>query len=141
MERKDLIAMASEAGFGKLLTGDGLPTMWHGTDLEMLDRFAKLVYSAELSSAKAENVKLREQIGKDMGPAAIGKAIYRACGELPEGYDLHIECERGAATVRLHLPESDADISDFGSDTTLDGEIHNAINVAITTEEAARCLS
>ena len=47
MERRALIELASEAGFGKLLSGDGLPTMWHGSDLKMLERFADLVATAE----------------------------------------------------------------------------------------------
>ncbi|TJY57412.1 hypothetical protein E4T66_18570 [Sinimarinibacterium sp. CAU 1509] len=47
MDRKDVIALASAAGFGKLLTGDGLPTMWHGADLETLVRFAELVADKE----------------------------------------------------------------------------------------------
>lgn len=46
MQRKDTIRLASEAGFGRLLSGDGLPTMWHGADLEMLERFANLVLAA-----------------------------------------------------------------------------------------------
>lgn len=105
----------------------------------------------ELSSAKEENVKLkeelaackvdadqlREQIGKDMKPATIGKAIYRACEELPDGYDLHVECERGAGGVRLYLYEADASIDDFGSDNTLAENIHNAINIAIAAANDA----
>lgn len=57
MERKDLIFMASEAGFGKLLTGDGLPSMWHGADLEMLERFAELVADHERVAAELRCAK------------------------------------------------------------------------------------
>lgn len=86
--------------------------------------------------------KLREDLAKaiereacDSYATQTGKAILRACGELPEGYDLHLECEYGAATVRLYLADTDADISDFGSDLTLAQEIDNAINIAIAHDE------
>jgi hypothetical protein len=47
MERKKLLAMASEAGLGNLLVGDGLPTMWNGIDIGMLEHFAGLVSEEE----------------------------------------------------------------------------------------------
>ncbi len=66
--------------------------------------------------------------------ARTGAAIERAAGELPEGYDLHIEIERGAGTVRLYLADTDSSIDDFGGDDLAD-YIHNAINVAIADSE------
>lgn len=47
MKRSDLVDLASQAGFGKLLSGDGLPTMWCGYSLETIERFAQLVQEAE----------------------------------------------------------------------------------------------
>lgn len=80
-----------------------------------------------------------EKAERDSYATQTGKAILRACELLPEGYDLHLECERGAATVRLYLADTDADtdadISDFGSDNTLAQEIDNAINIAIADSE------
>ena len=68
MERKDLINLASESGFGKLLTGDGLPTMWHGTDLGMLERFADLVAAAERDACKEACRKIAAQYPADIWP-------------------------------------------------------------------------
>lgn len=66
--------------------------------------------------------------------ARIGAAVQRAGGELPEGYDLHIEIERGAASVRLYLADTDASIDEFGGDDLAD-YLHNAINIAIEDAE------
>jgi len=63
--------------------------------------------------------------------AAIGKAIERACEELPEGFDIRIECEKGAATVRLYDSEGDEDPEDLYTDSGFGAEIDNAINIAI----------
>ena len=79
--------------------------------------------------------ELKAKISTMENHAAIGRAIYRACEYLPEGYDLHIECERGASGVRLHLCGTDEDINYFGDDVTLAQEIDNAINVAISHAE------
>lgn len=62
--------------------------------------------------------------------SAIGKAIERACGELPEGFELHVECENGAAGVRLWHPDGEQETEDLYCDSGLDGEIDNAINIA-----------
>ena len=70
MERKDLIFMASEAGFGKLLTGDGLPTMWHWADLGMLERFAELVSAAEREACAKVCDDTAEHYGQDGGHVA-----------------------------------------------------------------------
>lgn len=68
MERKDLIFMASEAGFGKLLTGDDLPSMWHGADLGMLERFAELVADHEREGCKEVCRKIAAQYPTDIWP-------------------------------------------------------------------------
>lgn len=61
----------------------------------------------------------------------IGKAVERACRDLPEGYDIHIELERGAGTVRLYLADTDADMSDFENDTFAE-KIHAAIDATLS---------
>jgi len=63
--------------------------------------------------------------------ASIGKAIERACEELPEGFDIRIECEKGAATVRLYDSEGDEDPEDLYTDSGFGAEIDNAINIAV----------
>jgi hypothetical protein len=67
-----------------------------------------------------------ERLKKD---AAIGAAIQKACGELPEGFDLHLELERGAGTLRLYLIDADATIDEFDGDTLAE-EIVSAIEEA-----------
>lgn len=90
-----------------------------------------------LKNAEDTISRLRIEIGANAHAASIGRAILRACGELPEGWDLHIECEYGAATVRLYLPDTDSYLTDFGSDITLAQEIDNAINIAQAEHEKA----
>ena len=60
MTRDDIIRMAQEAGFGTLLTGNDLPTMWHGQDLCMLEKFAALVAAEERKSIAIEMQQLRD---------------------------------------------------------------------------------
>lgn len=48
--RERVVEWAAQSGFGKLLKGDGLPTMWWGQPLELLDRFATLAYAAGQAS-------------------------------------------------------------------------------------------
>lgn len=74
---------------------------------------------------------LINQLSAHQRQAAIGKAIERACEELPEGFDIRIECEKGAATVRLYDSEGEEDSEDLYSDSGFGAEIDNAINVAI----------
>lgn len=59
----------------------------------------------------------------------IGQAVERACEVLPEGFDLHIELERHAGSVRLYLPDDDASMDDFEADT-FGGKINAAIDLA-----------
>lgn len=60
MTHDDIIRMAQAAGFGTLLTGNGLPTMWHGQDLSMLEKFAELVAAEERKSIAIEMQQLRD---------------------------------------------------------------------------------
>lgn len=69
-----------------------------------------------------------------------GAAIQRAAGELPEGFELTIEIERGARTVKLFIPplgdeEGGQVVDDFCGDN-IACQIDNAILMAIEhTEE------
>lgn len=56
--REQVVEWAAQSGFGKLLKGDGLPTMWWGQPLELLDRFAALAYAAGQASKAPEGWKL-----------------------------------------------------------------------------------
>lgn len=78
---------------------------------------------------EAEIEALREK-------AAMHDAIQRACAELPQGADLHIELENGAGTVRLYLPDTDADITDFGSNLTFVQQINAAIDTAMQEKQS-----
>ncbi len=62
--------------------------------------------------------------------ARLGAAVDGAAGLLPEGYDLHIEIEQGAGTVRLYLPDTDACLSEFAGDEFAD-YISSAVKTAI----------
>lgn len=66
---------------------------------------------------------------------AIGKAVERACRELPEGFDLHIELEKDAGNLRLYFPDTDASVDQFDADG-FGGQIDEAINMAIEHSKA-----
>jgi len=59
----------------------------------------------------------------------IGQAVERACEFLPEGFDLHIELEHHAGSVRLYLRDDDASLDEFEADT-FGGKINEAIDFA-----------
>lgn len=90
---------------------------------------AREAMRAEIEALVRENEALREK-------AAMHDAIQRACAELPQGVDLHIELENGAGTVRLYLPDTDADITDFGSDLTFVQQINAAIDTAMQEKQS-----
>jgi hypothetical protein len=50
----------------------------------------------------------------------IGAAVERACRELPDGFDLQLELEKDAGTVRLDVADTDASIDEFAGDTFAD---------------------
>lgn len=95
---------------------------WLAATQRQQERIAEL--EAQVQALTREAVVLAEK-------AETHDAINRACAELPEGYDLHIELEKNAGTVRLYLLDSDADVTDFGSDLGFVGEINAAIDAAI----------
>jgi hypothetical protein len=69
--------------------------------------------------------------------AEVGAAIQRACGELPEGFDIHIELENGAGGVCLYEPNSDVSFDEFDADTfagQINKAIDHAIGIAVTYE-------
>lgn len=90
--------------------------------------------AARIAALEAEVLALRKDAERLAEKAAIHDAINRACSELPEGYDLHIELEKNAGSVRLYLLDSDCDITDFGSDLTFVETINAAIDAAIEAE-------
>lgn len=62
---------------------------------------------------------------------ALGKAVDRAAGDLPEGYELHLELERGAGIAILYDGDG-FDIGGVDGDTFAD-RINRAIDKAIET--------
>ena len=99
---------------------------WQAATQRQQERIAAL--EAQVKALSMEAVVLKEK-------AETHDAINRACKELPEGCDLHIELEKGAGTVRLYLLDSDADMTDFGSDLGFVGEINAAIDAAIAQQK------
>lgn len=78
---------------------------------------------------------LINKLDRHQKDAAIGRAVNRASGELPFGYDLHIELEKGAGTVRLYRPDGEEVDEEFHDCDYFSGAIDNAINVAIADAE------
>lgn len=83
---------------------------------------------AERDQARAEAKQLREKLRGQQDDYAVGAAIQRAAGELPDGYEIHLEVERGAGTVRLYDPSGD-EVDGIEGDTIAD-EIIEAISIA-----------
>ena len=66
---------------------------------------------------------------------AIGAAIETACKDLPDGYEITLELERGAGTVALWIPpvsdeEGGRRVTEFCGDDFAD-QIKNAVGMAI----------
>lgn len=78
---------------------------------------------------------LINKLDRHQKDAAIGRAVNRASGELPFGYDLHIELEKDAGTVRLYRPDGEEVDEEFHDCDYFSGAIENAINVAIADAE------
>lgn len=68
---------------------------------------------------------------------ALGEAVERGARDLPEGYELQVEVERGAGNVALWDRDQDK-IEEFEGDTLAD-QINQAIDyaMALTGQEAA----
>ena len=68
--------------------------------------------------------------------AEIGRELYRAAGELPEWFNVVVDMERGAATVKWY----DSDGNDYeidSADRSLAEQIKDAVDSAIE-QDAAR---
>jgi len=61
----------------------------------------------------------------------IGQAVNRASGELPEGWDLHVELENGAGTVRLYDPSGDEIDEEFHDHDSFGASITQAVEYAV----------
>lgn len=90
-----------------------------------------------LEKATTEAKELRIWKSANRRQVAIGRSIERACADLPEGFDLHVECEKGAGTVRLYHPDGEEESEDLYCDSGLAGQIDNAINIACAKGGAA----
>lgn len=64
--------------------------------------------------------------------AAMGRAMHRAAGELPEGWELEITLERGGFGIVLYSP------SGSGFAPELDGLLSDQINAAIDIATGAQ---
>ena len=66
-----------------------------------------------------------------MTPEAVGIAINEAAEQLPEGWNLCIDVEKGSAVVLLRDAEGDSvDTDKFEDDADLAEEIRNAVAYA-----------
>ena len=80
---------------------------------------------------QADYARLMHDQGEAARWLALGKAVERAAGELPEGYELNLELERGAGIAILYDGDG-FDIGGFDGDTFAD-QINRAIDKAIET--------
>ena len=92
---------------------------------------------AKLLAAEAELSRAREERATLTRDAAIGAAIQRAAGELPDGWNIAIDVERGAGSVYLHGPD-DSEAMDVDSDNRLAAEINVATDRALAAYSTAR---
>ena len=54
------------------------------------------------------------------GKMNFNDLINKLCEELPEGYQIIIECENGAGGVKLLPPDTDAEIDGYIDDSTIE---------------------
>lgn len=74
---------------------------------------------------------------QDAAELAIGRAVNRACTELPEGWHISVQLENGAGTV--YMTDWDGNEYDhFQSDDGFGDVINQAIDGAIAAKEVAR---
>lgn len=104
-------------------------------------RLFPVPYKGEMSEllevATAEIDRLRAELKSSARFVHIGHAVERASGELPYGFDLHIELEKDAGIVRLYLPDTDALLDDFEADDFA-GQINSAIDAAVGYAQQSR---
>ena len=108
-----------------------------------IDAQARQIYSlknelenlaGELNDKLAALAAAQQALRDAERDAAIGFQVLRACEELPFGFDLHIELEKDAGTVRLYHPDTDAFEREFEADTFA-GQISAAIDAALAQRE------
>jgi hypothetical protein len=81
-----------------------------------------------MALAHLENAGARDAAEADRW-LALGRAIERAAGELPEGYELVVEVEKGAGTVALI--DTDGDRIEELTGDTLAAQVESAIGYAV----------
>lgn len=87
----------------------------------------------ELHQARRE---YRDEALRHSQEAALRRAINKAAGELPDGVEISIVVERGAASVYLHDGVFEKSL-DVDADDRLTAEVLAAIEAATTRAEAA----
>lgn len=80
---------------------------------------------------RAEIARLRQRCGELEADAATERALQRAAKELPEGWIVRVEVERGAGWVDLHDPSGAFTVQGLiDADDTLAAAIDRAIDRA-----------
>lgn len=124
LKTADLLPVFAIAGLGK------------GVAADACDMLRALVSERDALASRVralEGERDRLTLSKiDRECLRIGQEIQRAAGELPDGYEIGIEVERGAGSVYLSKP----DYSTVGFHDMVDGLSHaitQAIDAALTT--------
>ena len=81
-----------------------------------------------IGSPLRATVEEQSALEKQQRWMALGEAVERSARDLPEGFELHVELERGAGIAALYDPEG-ARQDEFNGDTLAD-HINNAIDYA-----------
>lgn len=69
---------------------------------------------------------------KKKGP--IWEAIQRACGELPEGYEVRLHMENGYGGIEWSAPDGTVELID--GEGFIDSDINEAVDAALAHAEA-----
>lgn len=100
--------------------------------IEPMERAMAAIRSA--LSASSEQQAAQQDAERDQ---AIGRAVQRACADLPEGCEIVIHLEKGAGTV--YMTDWDGNEYDhFQSDEGFGDVINQAVDGAIAADVAAR---
>lgn len=130
-------AEATHTAVPAALTPDVIESLWNSLDGKaVIAGEQQLHWNRALRVAFAKAIEqhlLAAGQGKDSERyrhQEIGKAIERACKELPDGFEVEVMLERGAGTVTLYCPEGYG--TDEGHDAdTFDEQINHAIDAAM----------
>ena len=110
------------------------PTGWHATtDAAAANRVSahhpiEPLYAAPQPQADARDAERWSE---------IGKSIERACGELPEDFEITIHLENGAGTVALLYPNGE-ECENFPHDDGFAGVVNAAIDAAIAAAKESK---